>query len=346
MICASMTGFPATGRQETSLRAKMVVVVALALTVLGAPLSAGAQRPEKGARIGYLRSGSMADATRYGEALRQGLRELGYVEGRNLTIETRAADDQSERLPGLAAELIRLPVDVIVAGGTLAIRAAKQATGTIPIVMAVSTDPVGAGLVASLARPGGNVTGLSLGAGEQFSGKWVELLKEIVPGVSRLAALWDPLNRPLVLSFVQATETAAQAAGLRLHQAQAHHAAEIDAAFTAMRGAEALIVLPSANFSSQRKRIVELAARHRLPAIYEHREYIDVGGFVSYGPNLLAVVRRAAYYVDRILKGAKPADLPVEQPRHFELIINRKAARALGLTLSPSLLSRADEVID
>ena len=324
----------------------IVTIVALALAALVAPLSAAAQKADKGARIGYLRSGSMADAMKYGEALRHGLRDLGYVEGQNLTIETRAADGQYERLASLAAELIRLPVDVIVAGGSVAIRAARQATSTIPIVMAVSTDPVGAGLVASLARPGGNVTGLSLGAGGQFAGKWVELLKEIVPGVSRVTALWDPSSRPHVLSFIRAAEEATQAAGLRLHQVQAQHVKEIDGAFAGMRGAEALIVLPSVQFSGQRKRIVELAAKHRLPTIYEHREFVDVGGLVSYGPNLMAVVQRAAYYVDRILKGAKPADLPVEQPRQFELILNRKAARALGLTLSPSLLSRADEVID
>jgi putative ABC transport system substrate-binding protein len=325
---------------------RIIALVALPLALLGAPLSAGAQKSEKGARIGYLRSGSMADAMKYGEALRQGLRELGYVENQNLTIETRAADGRAERLPGLAGELLRLPVDIIVAGGTSAIRAAKEVTSTVPIVMAVSTDPVGAGLVSSLARPGGNVTGLALGAGEQFAGKWVELLKEIVPGASRVAALWDPLNVPQALSFVRAAETATQAAGLRFQQVQAHHADELHRAFAAMRGVEALIVLPSAQFNAERKRIAELAARHRLPTIYEHREFVDAGGLVSYGPNLPAVIRRAAYYVDRILKGARPADLPVEQPRQFELILSRKAARALGLTLSPSLLSRADEIID
>jgi putative ABC transport system substrate-binding protein len=329
-------------------RGKLVAIVTLAAAVFAAPLPARAQKPEKMPRIGYLRSGSMADAARFGGVLRQGLRDLGYVEGKNFTIETRAADGHYERLASLAAELIRLPVDVIVAGGTPAIRAAKQATPTVPIVMAVSTDPVGAGLVGSLARPGGNVTGLSLGAGEQFAGKWVELLKEIVPGVSRVAALWDPLAGPHVVSFVRATEVAAQASGLRLQLLQAHNINEIDGAFAAMRGggAEAVIVLPSVQFSTERKRIVELAARHRLPAIYEHREYVEVGGFLSYGPNLLALFRRAAYYVDRILKGAKPAELPVEQPTQFELVLNRTTARTLGLTPSPSLLSRVDDVID
>ena len=323
------------------------LITALALGILSTPLAADAQQPGKIPRIGYLRSGSTADATRYGEALRQGLRDLGYIEGQNITIETRTADGHYERLPGLAAELLRLPVDVIAAGGTPAIRAAKQATSTVPIVMAVSTDPVGAGLVESLARPGGNVTGLSLGAGEQFAGKWVELLKEIVPRASRVAAVWDPLAGPHVQSFVRATEVSAQAAGVRLQLLQARTAKEIEGAFAAMsaRGAEALIVLPSSQFNAERKRIVELAAKHRLPAIYEHREFVDVGGLMSYGANLLALFRRAAYYVDRILKGTEPADLPVEQPTTFEMVINLKAAKALGLTIPQIILLRADHVI-
>ena len=323
------------------------LIVPLVLGILAAPLVADAQPPKKVPRIGYLRSGSTADAARYGEALRQGLRDLGYIEGQNITIETRAADGHLERLPGLAAELLRLPVDVIVAGGTPAIRAAKQATSTVPIVIAVSTDPVGAGLVESLARPGGNVTGLSLGAGEQFAGKWVELLKEIVPRASRVAAVWDPLAGPHVLSFVRATEVAAQAAGVRLQLLQARNAKEIEDAFAAMsgRGAEALIVLPSSQFNAERKRIVELAAKHRLPAIYEQREFVDVGGLMSYGANLLALFRRAAYYVDRILKGTKPGDLPVEQPTTFEMVINLKTAKALGLTIPQIILLRADQVI-
>jgi ABC-type uncharacterized transport system substrate-binding protein len=322
-------------------------IVALLAAVSTAPAVARGQTPQKPARIGYLRSGSASDAVRYGEALPQGLRDLGYVEGRNLRIETRAAEGRIEQLAGLAAELVRLRPDVIVAGGTLAILAAKNATSTVPIVMAVSTDPVGAGLVQSLARPGGNVTGLSLGAGEQFAGKWVELLKEIAPAVSQVAALWDPAASG-VASFVRATETAGQAAGLRVHVQPAPNGRELEAAFAAMRrlGAEALLVLPSSQISAARRQVAELAARHRLPAIYEHREYVEVGGLMSYGPNLLAVVRRAAYDVDRILKGARPADLPVEQPVQFELVLNRKTARALGITPSPALLVRVDELID
>jgi putative ABC transport system substrate-binding protein len=319
-------------------------IVALALTIFVLPLVAAAQKPAKIPRIGYLRSTSAADAVRYGAALRQGLRDLGYIEGQTITIETRVAEGQHERLPGLAAELVRLPVDVIVAGGAPAIRAAKHATSTIPIVMAFSFDPVAGGLVASLARPGGNVTGLALGPGAQFAGKWVELLKEAVPQVLRVAVLWDPVLPALL---VKEAERAASSLGLQLQLFEVRSAGEIESEFVPMKsaGAGALIVLPSARFNAERKRIVELAARHRLPAIYEHREFVKAGGLMSYGPNFLALVRRAAYYVDRLLKGSKAADLPVEQPTQFELVINLKTAQALGLTLSPVLLYRADEVI-
>jgi putative ABC transport system substrate-binding protein len=323
-----------------------VTVVALAAALVAIPLRAPAQKPGKLTTIGYLRSGSRADAARYGEAFRDGLREFGYVEGRNMTIEIRAAEGDATRLPALAAELLRLSVDVIVAGGSQAIQAAQQATTTVPIVMAVSTDPVGAGFVESLARPGRNITGVSLGAGEQFAGKWVELIKEIVPGVARVAALWDPQTGPH--SFVRAAEMAAHAAGVQLDVLRASTAKEVEDAFAAMaaRRAQALIVLPSSRFNAQRARIVDLAAKYRLPAVYEHREFVDVGGFMSYGPNRLAMFRRAAYYVDRIVKGARPADLPVEQPRQFELVLNRKTARALGITPSAALLSRVDVAVD
>jgi putative ABC transport system substrate-binding protein len=309
---------------------------------------AEAQQSAKVSRIGYLRSGSARDGARYGQILRQGLRELGYVEGQHITIETRAADGRYERLPELAAELVRLPADVMVAGGTPAIRAAKHATSTIPIVMAVSTDPVGAGLVTSLARPGGNVTGLSLGTGEEFAGKWVELLKEAVPRVSRVGALRDSTADASILGpVVRETERAAQALGLKLHFLEARDGAELERVFAAMTsvGDKALIVLPSAGFNAQRKRIVDLAAARRLPAIYQHGEFVDAGGLMSYGPNLLALFHRAAYYVDRILKGAKPADLPVEQPTKFELVINLKTAKQIGLTIPPNVLARADRVI-
>lgn len=233
-------------------------IVALALTIFVLPLVAAAQKPAKVPRIGFLRSGSAADAARFGEVLRQGLRDLGYIEGQTIRIETRVAEGNYDRLPPLAADLVRLPVDIIVAGGTPAIRAAKQATSTIPIVMSVSTDPVGAGLVASLARPGGNVTGVSLGTSEQFAGKWVELLKEAVPRVSRVAVLWDSISGgPSALRpIVGETERAAKSLGVQLQLLEAPGAKEIESAFLAMTsaGAGALIVLPSARFSAERKR--------------------------------------------------------------------------------------------
>jgi putative ABC transport system substrate-binding protein len=322
-------------------------IVTLTLSLLVAPRMTEAQPPAKSPLIGYLRSSSAADAAQYGEALRQGLRDLGYVEGRNIMIETRAAEGHHELLPGLAAELVRLPVDVIVAGGTPAVRATKDATSTIPIVMAVSTDPVGAGLVVSLAQPGGNVTGVSLGTGEQFAGKWVELLKEAVPQVSRVAVLVDPTIGPPLVPIICETKAAARVLGLELHLLEARDPPEIERAFAAMGRAdvEALLVLPSPRFNAARARIVELAATHRLPAMYEHREFVDIGGFMSYGPNLRALARRAAYYVDQLLHGTQPADLPVEQPARFELVINLQTANALGLVLSPGFLFQADEVI-
>jgi len=324
-------------------------IIALALTIFVAPVVAAAQKPAQIPRIGYLRGGSAADAAPRVEVLRQGLRNVGYIEGQTFTIETRTAENY-DRLLELAAELVRLQVDVIVASGAPSIRAAKQATSTIPIVMAVGgPDPVGAGLVDSLPRPGGNVTGVYLGASDRFPGKWVELLKETVPHVSRVTVLGDPSTSgaPAFLPMVRETERAAGSLGLQLQLMKAHSPKEIESAFTAMKSArtEGLIVLPSQRFNTERKRIVALAAKYRLPTMHEHREFVVAGGLISYGPNLLALQRRAAYYVDRILKGTKPADLPVEQPTQFELVVNLKTAQALGLTLSPVLLLRADEVI-
>jgi putative tryptophan/tyrosine transport system substrate-binding protein len=327
---------------------KKLILYVLTTFLLATVCLAEAQQTKKVSRIGYLRSGSARDAARYGEVLRRGLRELRYLEGQHIMIETRAAERQYERLPELAAELVRLPADVIVAGGTPAIQAAKHATSTIPIVMAVSTDPVAAGLVTSLARPGGNVTGVSLGTGEEFAGKWVELLKEAVPQVSRVAVLRDSNADASVLRpVVRETERAARALGIKLHLLEAGDARELERVFAAMTSAgdKALIVLPSGGFNAQRNRIVDLAAARRLPAIYEHGEFVEVGGLMSYGPNLLALVRRAATFVDKILKGTKPADLPVEQPTKFELVINLKTAQQIGLTIPPNVLARADRVI-
>jgi len=321
--------------------------VALALSLLWLPLPAAVPQPAKVPRIGVLYPGSPSAAERLQSMLLQGLHDLGYVEGQNISFEYRYAEEQPERLPTLAAELVRLPVDVIVAGPPEAVQAAKQVTSTIPIVMVTGgPDPVGMGLVASLARPEGNVTGVSLVFGEEIAGKWVELLKEALPPVSRVAVLWDP-TRPMMSASMQEVERTAQGVGLRLQRVAARQADEFDGAFATMtrEGAEALIVLRSATFARAGRRLVELAATHRLPAIYEDRRYVEAGGLMSYGPNPDVVFRRAAYYVDRILKGTKPADLPVEQPMRFELVVNLKTAKALGLTISPTFLFQADEVI-
>jgi putative ABC transport system substrate-binding protein len=305
---------------------------------------AEAQQPAKVPRIGFLTTPSPTAAAYYLEAFREGLRELGYVEGKTIAIEYRFAEGRPERLPALAAELVRLKVDVIVTGGPPAPEDAKQATSTIPIVFAVAGDPVGEGLVASLARPGGNVTGLASIAAEVV-GKQLELLKEVVPKISRVAVLLNPSHSAHPLMSRQA-EGAARALGMQLHILQAGPA-EIDAAFAAMRsqGVGGVLVLRGSLFLAQRRQIAALAAKNGLPAVYGTREEAEAGGLMAYGASLPLLYRRAATYVDKILKGAKPADLPVEQPTKFELIINLKTARALGLTIPQSLLGRADAVI-
>ena len=322
------------------------LVVILSLTL--APLSADAQQAAKVARIGYL-SGNLATAPHLPEAFRQGLRDLGYIEGRNLVIEYRDVEGKYERLPALAAELVALKVDVILAGGTPQPLAAKRATRTIPIVFVAAADPVGSGLVGSLARPGGNVTGLSVQIPE-LVGKNLEQLKLAVPEVSRAAALWEPGGYPerTEKDMLKAAEVAGQALGLRLQFVKARGPADFDSAFSEMTRARAgaLTVLASNMLLGQRRRLVDLAAKHRLPAVYTSREFVDVGGLMSYGPNFADMFRRAATYVHRILQGAKPADLPVEQPAKFELVINLKTAKALGLTIPPSGLGRADHIIE
>jgi len=320
----------------------------LALLVLGAaPLAAEAQQAAKIARIGYL-TFSLGDDRDLLEAFRQGLRDLGYVEGRNLVIEYREAEGKADRVPALAADLVALKVDVIVAPITSAARAAKQATETIPIVFVVSADPVTDGLVTSLARPGGNITGLSILATE-LVGKRLELLTQVVPGVSQVAVLRLPgaLGERTDKYMLKEAEAAARALGVRLQLVEARAPADIDRAFSDMTGARvgALTVLPSNMFFRERRRLVDLAAKNRLPAVYSGRAVVDVGGLMSYGPNLADNYRRAAIYVDKILKGAKPGDLPVEQPAKFELIINLKTAKDLGLIIPQSVLARADEVI-
>jgi putative ABC transport system substrate-binding protein len=315
---------------------------AAVLTLLVTALPVLPQQPGKTARIGFL---FFVTSPSLDEAFRQGLHELGYVEGQNIAIEYRSAEGKSERLPGLAAELVRLKVDVIVAASPPATEAAKGATSTIPIVFAVSGDPVAAGLVASLARPGGNITGLATISGDVL-GKQLELLKGVTPKVSRVAVLQNPSNPGHALMLPQA-EGAARALGVQLQVLKARTPSEIEAAFAAMSSQRAggVLVLRDALFRAQRAQIAALAAKRRLPAVYGLREEAEAGGLMAYGASVPHMFRRAATYVDKILKGAKPADLPVEQPTKFELVINLKTAKALGLTIPPSLLGQADQVI-
>ena len=326
-------------------------IVTLILSMLVAPLAAHAQPATKVYRIGRFTSGlpPTAGPNPSEEAFRQGLHDLGYVEGQNLVIESRYAEGSLERLPDLAAELIRLKVEVIVAGGSPVIRAVQDATRTIPIVMAAASDAVAEGFVASLARPGGNITGLSF-LGAVLPGKRLELLKETVPQSTRIAVLRTPdgpgdaSRQPLLHNLTGA----AQALGLHLHIVEVRSADELDTAFAAMTqaGADALLVAAAPTlYGNLRGRIVDLAAKHQLPAMYQWKMYVDAGGLMSYGPSLPDMHRRAATYVDKILKGANLADLPVEQPTKFELVINLKTAKALGLTMPPTMLFLADEVI-
>ena len=329
-------------------RSTAAITITLALSILATAPLAEAQLPgKKIPRIGYLQDTSPAVDPHRHEAFLQGLRALGWVEGQNLVIDYRYAHGKDDLLPDLAAELVRLQVDMIVARIVPAVRAAKQATSTIPIVMAHGGhDPVEAGFVASLAHPGGNVTGVSMGIGEQFAEKWVELLKEAAPQVSRVAVLWNP-TRPAMHAIMTATERAARAVGLRVHLLEARDPSEVEQALVAMRReeVEALIMLPSILFGREHRPGSAFMAQSQLPAIYWDRGFAEAGGLMSYGPDVRALMQRAAYYVDRILKGTKPADLPVEQPTKFELVLNLKTAKALGLMVSPSLLLQADRVI-
>jgi len=332
----------------------MVIEVALAfrmIFLLGGlfiPFAAEAQPATKIGRIGYL-AANLTASPHMNEAFRQGLRDLGYADGRSVLIEYRSADGRPERLPVLAAELVALKVEVIVASDTAAAQAAKRATTTLAVVFIGAGDPVTSGLVNSLARPGGNVTGLSLLAPE-LVGKRLELLTQAVPGISRVAVLWQPGGsggRTEELALKEA-EAAAPALGVRLQFVEARGPADFDKAFSDMTkaGAGGLIVFGSAMLANERRRVVDLAARNRLPGVYGFREYVEAGGLMSYGPNVADLFHRAATFVDKILKGAKPADLPIEQPTKFELVINLKTAKALGLTIPPSVLARADHVVE
>ena len=322
-----------------------LVISGLCALLFAFSLSAEAQQAAKVPRIGYL-TGSPVSAIAYRtEAFRQGLRDLGYVEGKNIVIEWRYAEGNPDRLPALAAELVRLKVDVIVTGGSAATRPAKGASSAIPIVMAGDGDPVGDGFVASLARPGGNITGLSSLAPE-LSGKRLEILREIVPRLSRVAVLGTSIN-PSNAQALRETELAAGAFGVKTQYLDVRVPKDMETAFRAMRKGrvEAVLVLGNQFLISQRTRLAELAVKSRLPAMYYRREYVEDGGLMSYDANPNDLTRRASTYVDKILKGAKPADLPVEQPKKFEFIINLKAAKQIGLTIPANVLARADKVI-
>jgi putative ABC transport system substrate-binding protein len=318
----------------------------LTIGLLPAPLAAGAQQAAKVPRVGVLLLASLAARPQQWEAFRQGLREHGYVEGQSILIDFRSAEGKLERLAELAAELVQAKADVIVASGTESTQAAQKATATIPIVMSNTGDPVGAGIVANLARPGGNVTGLSLLATE-LSAKRLGLLKEALPRLARVAVLWNPNNASVTLKFKE-TETAARVLGLQLQSLQVQRPADLEGAFQAAAHAraDALVTADDQLLSAQRVQIVSLAMRYRLPVASEFREFAAAGGLMSYGPSLTDLARRAATYVDKILKGAKPGDLPVEQPTKFELLIKLKTAKALGLTIPQTLLQRADQMIE
>ena len=320
-------------------------VTRVAFGLVAGPTAADAQPAGKINRIGYLTSASSA-APPFIEAFRQGLHELGWVEGQHIVIEYRFAEGRIDRLPELAAELVRLHVDLILAVPTASTVAARKATGSIPIVMVSVGDPVGLGLVASLARPGGNVTGLAFGVGLETIVKGLELLKEAVPTARRVAVLSNPGNPGQALA-VQNLTVAAQSLGLQLQLLEARGPEEFDGAFAAMANGRVGAVLVAADslFILHRARLAELTAKYRLPSMHGIRENMEAGGLMSYGPSLADQARRAAAFVDKILKGAKPADLPVEQPTKFELVINAKTAKALGLTIPQLLLLRADEVI-
>ncbi|HEV2055925.1 MAG TPA: ABC transporter substrate-binding protein [Methylomirabilota bacterium] len=316
----------------------------LTLGTLALPLAAEAQQEGKVPRIGFLFYGSPGPSPEL-DAFRQGLRELGCIEGQNIAIEVRFASGRVERLPELAAELVRLKVDVIVTPGTPPSLAAKQATSTIPIVFAGVADAIGAGLVANFARPGGNITGLT-GISAELGGKRLELLKEVAPKASRVAVLYNPADRSNVLVLKELQESA-PALRLTLQPLAVRGPGEFEGAFVAMsrKRAHALFGAAGILTTEHRKAIVDLAAKSRIPAMWGERQFVEAGGLMSYAVNFYDQLRRAATYVDKILKGAKPADLPVEQPTKFELVINLKTAKALGLTIPPSLLLRADEVI-
>jgi putative ABC transport system substrate-binding protein len=322
------------------------LLIALGAGALAAPFASFAQQqPARIARIGFLGNSTAALEANLVGPFREGLRDLGYVEGRNVLIEYRWAEGKYERFPALIAELIALKVDVIVTAGTPGSLAVKKAATSVPLVMVAVGDPVGVGLVASLARPGGSVTG-STSIAAELEGKRLQLLREVIPKLSYIAVLWNPAS-PFSVVAEREVQAAAQALRMRVQSLRVRASEELEDAFTAIVGERpgALLVLADRIFLHNRARIVDFGAKHRLPGVYAYRELVEAGGLMSYGPSYADMHRRAAYFVDRILKGAKPADLPVEAPTTFELVINLNAAKALGLTIPQSVLFRATEVI-
>jgi putative ABC transport system substrate-binding protein len=322
--------------------------LAAAVLLLAAPLAAQTQQAGRVYRVGFITPLSAAPEPPTLRAFRQGLHELGYVEGQNVLIEARSSEGRSERFPVLLGELLRLRVDVLLAGSTPGAVAAKKATATVPIVFAGVYDPIAPGIVASLARPGGNVTGVTVAiGGVGFSGKWLELLKEAVPRVSHVAVLSNPAE-PLSAQWVGELRLAAQTLNVKLDVLEAENIAKLERALAAISAssAQGMVVTAAPLFAANRVKIAQFAATKHLPAVHFSKLFTEAGGLMSYGGSLEDSYRRAATYVDKILRGAKPADLPVEQPTRFELVINVTAARALGLTIPPSLLLRADQLID
>ena len=341
-----MNGDPLDPLRSPDLHRRAFVTV-IAGGLLAPPLAALAQPAGRVPRIGWLGGPTRESADPFVREFQRGLRDLGWVEGQNIVIEWRFGGGRAEPLPGLAAELVRLHVDLIVAPSTPTIFAARNATKTIPIVMVAGGDPVGLGVVASLARPGGNTTGLTGTVGPEIAGKQLELLKEAVPKVSRMAVLWNPTTPGNALALREA-EIAARALRVELQLLEARRLDDLEGAFATMsaKRAGALLVLGDVMFTTHRIRLADLALKTHLPAIYGAREFVHEGGLMSYGANLSDNFRRAADYVDRILKGAKPGDLPIERSTKFDLVINLKTAKALGVTIPPSLLGRADQVIE
>jgi putative ABC transport system substrate-binding protein len=336
-----LPAFPSDNRQSKIKNRKFVGLSVFAFVLVMTGAAAQAQQKNRVPRIGFLSVSPSVDSDFF-----EGLRDLGYVDQKNVIVEHRSAEGKSERLPGLAADLVNLKVDVVVTRGTAAANAAKQATQTIPIVMAIiGGDPVKLGLVTSFSRPGGNVTGLTLQAPE-LSGKRLDLLKEAIPKVSVVAAIWNATS-PQGMVFLRETEDAARSLGLQLQSIEVRNPADLDTAFKTVARARpnALITLADGMLLDNRKRIVQFAIKSRLPGMFPDQDFAEAGGLMVYGPDLAWNFRRAAWYVDRILKGTKPADLPVEQPTKFELVINLKTAKQIGVTIAPEVLARASRII-